>query len=180
MYRKRLVFGAGVCSMLILCSFSSAITMSMNLDQLIVNPGGPYYGTVNKIIDICIKIIGGVPPYEIFIDWGDGSNDTFAGINENEKCFCHNYSSSGVYIVTIMVTDTENNTDWCQTVVTISEIKCDLGIDIEKHDQLLAVLPSVFKEIYIDAEQEIANDDQFEIYFFGYADKQYFRFLPEE
>jgi benzoyl-CoA reductase/2-hydroxyglutaryl-CoA dehydratase subunit BcrC/BadD/HgdB len=29
----------------------------------------------------------------------------------------------------------------------------DLGIDIEKHDQLLAVLPSVFKEIYIDAQK---------------------------
>ncbi|MFX1274050.1 MAG: double-cubane-cluster-containing anaerobic reductase [Promethearchaeota archaeon] len=29
----------------------------------------------------------------------------------------------------------------------------ELGIDIEKHDQLLAVLPDVFKEIYIDCQK---------------------------
>lgn len=50
---------------------------------------------------------------------------------------------------------------------------------LENSFEIFEVLDST-KEIYIDAEQEIANDDQFEIYFFGYADKQYFRFLPEE
>lgn len=29
----------------------------------------------------------------------------------------------------------------------------ELGIDIDKHDQLLAVLPTIFKEIYIDAQK---------------------------
>ena len=29
----------------------------------------------------------------------------------------------------------------------------ELGIDIEKHDQLLAVLPNLFKEVYIDAQK---------------------------
>ncbi|MFX1446216.1 MAG: 2-hydroxyacyl-CoA dehydratase, partial [Promethearchaeota archaeon] len=29
----------------------------------------------------------------------------------------------------------------------------ELGIDMEKHDQLLGVLPDVFKEIYIDAQK---------------------------
>jgi len=29
----------------------------------------------------------------------------------------------------------------------------ELGIDIEKHDQLLAVLPEIFKEIYIDSQK---------------------------
>jgi benzoyl-CoA reductase/2-hydroxyglutaryl-CoA dehydratase subunit BcrC/BadD/HgdB len=29
----------------------------------------------------------------------------------------------------------------------------ELGIDIEKHDQLLAVLPNVFKEVYIDSQK---------------------------
>ena len=30
----------------------------------------------------------------------------------------------------------------------------EIGIDIEKHDQLLAVLPSLFKEIYIDTQKK--------------------------
>ena len=29
----------------------------------------------------------------------------------------------------------------------------ELGIDIEKHDQLLAVLPDIFKEIYINTQK---------------------------
>ncbi|MFW9895908.1 MAG: 2-hydroxyacyl-CoA dehydratase, partial [Candidatus Thorarchaeota archaeon] len=29
-----------------------------------------------------------------------------------------------------------------------------LGLDIEKHDQLLAMLPDIFKEIYIDAQKD--------------------------
>ena len=28
-----------------------------------------------------------------------------------------------------------------------------LGIDIEKHDQLLAVLPNIYKEIYINSQK---------------------------
>lgn len=30
----------------------------------------------------------------------------------------------------------------------------EIGVDIEKHDQLLAVLPTVFKEIYIDTQKD--------------------------
>jgi hypothetical protein len=29
----------------------------------------------------------------------------------------------------------------------------DLGIDLEKHNQLLSVLPSVYKEIYLDSQK---------------------------
>ncbi|MHC1590603.1 MAG: hypothetical protein ACXQS8_00790 [Candidatus Helarchaeales archaeon] len=29
----------------------------------------------------------------------------------------------------------------------------ELGIDLEKHDQLLSILPTIYKEIYIDTQE---------------------------
>lgn len=127
MYRK-IIFGAGICIFLTACF---PLTMAICLDQIIVIPGGPYQGIVNETVEIRIEIIDGVSPFVIFIDWGDGTNITFTGINDRVVILNHIYSKEGIYFVKINVTDSENNTDWSQTTIIITKIKCDLGIEIE-------------------------------------------------
>lgn len=107
------------------------ISMAVCCDQLIVNPGGPYFGSVNATITLRIEIIGGFPPFIVFIDWKDGTNNTFRDINESIYFLFHVYTSPGIYNVAINVTDSEKNTDWSQTTVIISEQKCELEIEIE-------------------------------------------------
>jgi len=68
------------------------------------------------------------------------------------------------------------------------ESKDLIGV-IEYKNHMLYILENTFdvfeisdslKRIVIESKQEISDDDRFDIHFFGYNDKEYFRFLPDE
>jgi len=126
MYRKKIVFGAGVCTIFILCSLSSALSIISNIDPLIADAGGPYEAFVdNPIIQFKGSATGGILPYTFNWTFPDGtfSNEQnpikeFPPVEEN-------------YIVFLTVTDSAGNTDNDSANVTIRKRRCDLYVTIK-------------------------------------------------
>ncbi len=126
MYRKYMVFGAGICAVLILCSFSSAQSVKgntgnipekryifrPNIDPLIANAGGPYKGSVHQDVQFEGSATGGKPPYKYNWDFGDGTT----GIGKNPT---HEYLEKGNYKVILKVIDDNGKSNKDNTTVEI-------------------------------------------------------------
>jgi hypothetical protein len=82
----------------------------------------PPSGTVEDQIQFPIFAEGGVPPYQVSIDYGDGSAPVNRSMDQgSEMTFSHSYMEAGDYTVTLTVTDSVGNTDTDTEVVNISE-----------------------------------------------------------
>ena len=53
---------------------------------------------------------GGVPPYEVRIDWGDGTTDTYTITDHDQHSFTHHYHHMGSYDITVQITDSAGST----------------------------------------------------------------------
>lgn len=78
-----------------------------------IDIGGPYLGLRNEPVQFQCTVFGGIPPYSYAWSFGDGGTST----NENPT---HTYTLSGVYTVTLLVTDAEGNSSMNSTTATIS------------------------------------------------------------
>lgn len=90
-------------------------------DGPIIDPGGPYKGTEGEYIPFKFCVIGGVPPYDWYIDWGDGTNQTEEKVEEPCLELAHKYASAGIYLITIYVVDGNGKNDTAITYVTIED-----------------------------------------------------------
>jgi len=75
----------------------------------------PYSGTVNTAITFNSTTTGGVPPFTFLWDFGDGNTS-------NLQNTTHNYTTAGVYIVTLNVTDSTGNYSICTTTCTVYDV----------------------------------------------------------
>jgi outer membrane protein assembly factor BamB len=75
--------------------------------------GGPYSGLVNKTISFSGTIYGGIPPYTVLWDFGDGGHST--QLNPY-----HTYTLVGNYTAILTVTDSEGNQSSDTATVTIT------------------------------------------------------------
>ena len=112
LWQKAWKIGAGVITIFLMCS--TLATAFSNPNELIVDPKGPYIGTIREPIQFSCSIKGGVSPFNITWDFGDGS--TGSGVAPT-----HTYTSSNTYTVTLTVTDNDGSSDSDTTTARISE-----------------------------------------------------------
>lgn len=87
----------------------SQITLTSSYAELGANPG--------QQLDWPIVISGGTPPYAISTDWGDGQPPTLQSSTLGGKVIIkHTYSTSGIYKVTVTVSDNSGSTSFLQLV----------------------------------------------------------------
>ena len=90
-------------------AFGQLITLTSNYGRRAADPG--------KTLDWPLQLSGGTGPYAFSIDWGDGSpaqlkSQALAGV----VTISHVYDKSGVYHVTVRVTDTNGASAFLQLV----------------------------------------------------------------
>ena len=89
---------------------------------------------VNIPFILNIEITGGVPPFNVSIDWDDGSFTNISKTDETNLTISHIYSSIGIYNIKVYVTDSVNDSDRASLKVEVIERACDLGISIRTKD----------------------------------------------
>jgi len=71
----------------------------------------------NEELDWPISISGGVGPYALSVDWGDGTTPVLQSVSfAGEQSLKHTYRSAGIYKVTVQATDHNGTTAFLQLV----------------------------------------------------------------
>lgn len=118
-------------------------------------------------------------------------HDIFDWVINNDKKVNKFYSSDVSYGVRLYY-DTDTNSNIIQVEGTLTDIifikSKDLLGQLSYNDHVFYILENTFelfevtdsvKEVKIDNEQEVVNDDRFDTHFFGYDEGHYFRFITE-
>jgi hypothetical protein len=88
-------------------SFGTYITLTSNYGRRAANPG--------QTLTWPLQLSGGTGPYAFSIDWGDGKPaDLKSQALAGEVDITHVYSQSGIYKVTVKVTDANGNSAFIQ------------------------------------------------------------------
>jgi len=75
----------------------------------------------NQSMTLPYEVNGGVAPYAVSIDWGDGSERTVVALaNQGNFEKTHIYKKPGQYVVTISATDSQNNKTFIQTMAIVN------------------------------------------------------------
>lgn len=86
--------------------------LDMSTTILAGDPGQPITRTVT--------IVGGVGPYAVEWDWGDGNSTLVSQGNEGDIGGTHSYSRAGTYEVIVRVTDSTGNSAFLQFVTVVN------------------------------------------------------------
>lgn len=65
------------------------------------------------------QISGGIAPYAVSIDWGDGSSDVLVRDSNGNFVLSHIYKSSGNFLIKIKATDKNGSLAYLQTVASV-------------------------------------------------------------
>jgi len=91
----------------------SPFVITSNFGARGVNPGDE--------ITWPLSVSGGVAPYAISIDWGDGSEDTLLSLDDSgEFNPTHVYDQSGTYSVTVKATDADGRLAFVQVLTIVN------------------------------------------------------------
>ena len=83
-----------------------------------------------------ITISGGIAPYAISVDWGEGDiNDVYVVSTPGEFKIKHSYKQAGIYRVLIKATDSEGNIGFLQiTVIVNGQTSADQSANVNKNN----------------------------------------------
>jgi hypothetical protein len=81
-------------------------------------------------IERTVTIIGGVGPYAVEWDWGDGNTSLASQGNEGNVSATHAYTSAGTYTVIVRVTDSTGNSAFLQFVTVVNGPVNALGASV--------------------------------------------------
>ena len=84
-----------------------------------VSPGTPITRTV--------MVVGGIGPYAIKFDWGDGTDTLVSQSTEGPASASHAYERPGTYRVIVSITDATGNTSFLQFITIVNGPVEDLG-----------------------------------------------------
>lgn len=77
-------------------------------------------GFVDQTFKLPCQITGGVPPYAVSINWGDGTNSVVALDTAGRFMLEHTYKSAGNYLIKIQATDKPGEDAFLQIAVVIT------------------------------------------------------------
>jgi hypothetical protein len=100
---------------------SPLASLSLTGAQLILNTDAVYRGTwPDQQLSIPINIVGGVPPYAINLEWGDGSNTVTPRSDDTTFDSSHTYKKAGIYQITIQASDAQGHNAFLTVVAIIN------------------------------------------------------------
>lgn len=77
-------------------------------------------GDPNTVIARAVTIVGGVAPYAVSWDWGDGTSSLDSEANGGPVSDSHTYTRPGTYTVIVKVTDSAGNSAYMQLVTVVN------------------------------------------------------------
>jgi hypothetical protein len=77
-------------------------------------------GDPNQPIQRTISIVGGVPPFAVSFDWGDGATSLLSQAEDGPVVASHTYTRAGTYDVIVRVTDSLGNSAFMQVVTVVN------------------------------------------------------------
>jgi hypothetical protein len=88
---------------------SSLLNINFTATQLLLETSAVYRGTFpGQELYVPIKILGGVAPFAVNVNWGDNSNQVIpSSINQTVNAD-HVYKSAGIYKISIQASDSQN------------------------------------------------------------------------
>ena len=89
-------------------SLGTRVTLTSNYAKRGANP--------KETLSWPLILSGGVQPYAMSIDWGDGKNDLISRSSSGNFDITHIYDSPGAYIIIVKVTDSDGATAFLQIV----------------------------------------------------------------
>ena len=92
-----------------------------------------------------IRIAGGIAPYALSIDWGDGLTELKSVVYNDYHNYQHTYKTSGIINVSINTTDAHGNTSFLQTVVQVNG-SAPAGAGVSTIGNITAGLGSIWTE----------------------------------
>jgi hypothetical protein len=102
-------------------SSTSSSTTSTKRQQLVLQYNYTRQGvSINQPFYVPIQFSGGVPPYAISINWGDGSTSVFSEQNTTTFTADHTYAKAGYYTVVIQIADQQGDVAFMQFVVLVN------------------------------------------------------------
>lgn len=101
-------------------SSNSNGTVSSTVTPLIITTNFTFQAVAtNQTFSTSLNVDGGVPPYQLSIDWGDGTSQTITLSNDPSFTINHIYHSHGYYPITTKVVDSIGNKQYLQTAAFI-------------------------------------------------------------
>lgn len=73
-----------------------------------------------QLVSWKVSIVGGIAPYAVSYDWGDGKSDLVSRSQAGPVSASHAYAQPGTYQVLIRVTDSTNNAAFIQVVTVVN------------------------------------------------------------
>jgi hypothetical protein len=96
---------------------SSTSTPSIASIPLLVNTQFQYQAvTVGQIFSWNINIAGGTPPYNVTVNWGDGTTSTYSFSTDPTFTISHDYKTAGNYVIKVNVKDFAGRKTFLQLV----------------------------------------------------------------
>lgn len=78
----------------------------------------PFMGVVGTSVNFNASVINGSPPFQYFIDFGDGTYESASDFSAFMD-FQHTYNQNGEYLLVGLITDAEGRSNSCQEQVSI-------------------------------------------------------------
>ncbi len=89
--------------------------------QFVLRTNAVYRGSfAGDPVKVVIDVIGGIAPYALIIDWGDGKTDLVSRENKESFTTEHIFGKPGVYQAIIKGTDSKNKTAYLQTTILVN------------------------------------------------------------
>lgn len=91
------------------------------IPQLLIVTDALYQGQSNaRPLKLNIKLVGGLKPYAVNVDWGDGNQSLVSKETGEEFTLEHLYKEAGVYQITINASDSVANNAYLQIIGIVS------------------------------------------------------------
>ncbi|HEV2412665.1 MAG TPA: hypothetical protein VGS28_02550 [Candidatus Saccharimonadales bacterium] len=101
--------------------YSSSTSCSSSTSPLIIEYSYSLEGIfVNQPFYLPIHFAGGVAPYAVSVDWGDGSTSVFSRQNTDQFTVEHTYAKAGHFTVVIQVADKAGHEAFMQFVLLVN------------------------------------------------------------
>jgi hypothetical protein len=82
--------------------------LSFGGSQLLLNTDAVYRGVFpEKLLNVPIDILGGVPPYAVNVQWGDSTNKVISRNDNQTFNASHTYHKAGTYQISIQASDSQ-------------------------------------------------------------------------
>ena len=101
-----------------------------------------------ETITLPVRVTGGVTPYSLTIDWGDGKMDVKNVLDTEYHYYQHTYEHEGIINIGLKTTDKKGVSTFLQTVV---QVNGDGGTGAGNSSSPLATIGSRLKSVWADA-----------------------------